>query len=184
MDDLLSYHRQFVENNRRSLEQKIKEKEKEVLCQLHDLLTGDLPCDQINQDLQQANDALRAELDKEMEEKKHLCFQSDQQLQKIHQLEAELKTARDLLKESQNYAEEMKTWDPLSSREGDPHFRSQWSGNCACLFIRSRTQALPRKGVWSLLPLSIRLLSIEGLKSTLDSVCPEQRHIRIPFITG
>ncbi|XP_039386884.1 uncharacterized protein LOC120401241 [Mauremys reevesii] len=43
-----------------------------------------------------------------MEGKKRLCFQSDQQLQKIQQLEAELKTARDLLKESQNYAEEMK----------------------------------------------------------------------------
>ncbi|XP_044841075.1 centromere protein F-like [Mauremys mutica] len=108
MDDLLSHQRQFVENNRRSLEQKIKEKEKEVFCQLHDLLSGDLPCDQINQDLQQANDALRAELDKEREEKNLLRFQSEQQLQKIQQLEAELKTARDFLKESQNYAEEMK----------------------------------------------------------------------------
>ncbi|XP_044865138.1 centromere protein F-like isoform X4 [Mauremys mutica] len=108
MDDLLSHQRQFVENNRRSLEQKIKEKEKEVFCQLHDLLGGDLPCDQINRDLQQANDALRAELDKETEEKNLLCLQSEQQLQKIQQLEAELKTARDFLKESQNYAEEMK----------------------------------------------------------------------------
>ncbi|XP_044856663.1 centromere protein F-like [Mauremys mutica] len=43
-----------------------------------------------------------------MEEKNLLCLQSEQQLQKIQQLEAELKTARDFLKESQNYAEEMK----------------------------------------------------------------------------
>ncbi|KAM9155341.1 uncharacterized protein ACDP82_003889 [Pangshura tecta] len=139
MDDLLSYHRQFVENNRRSLEQKIKEKEKEVLCQLHDLLTGDLPCDQINQDLQQANDALRAELDKEMEEKKHLCFQSDQQLQKIHQLEAELKTARDLLKESQNYAEEMKNKNlsletELKKKQSEiTHLQQRSAAELACL---------------------------------------------------
>ncbi|XP_039388987.1 centromere protein F-like isoform X2 [Mauremys reevesii] len=72
MDDLLSHQRQFVENNRRSLEQKIKEKEKE------------------------------------MEEKNLLRCQSDQKSQEIHQLQ-ELKTAKQFLKETQNYAEEMKT---------------------------------------------------------------------------
>ncbi|XP_039386867.1 centromere protein F-like isoform X3 [Mauremys reevesii] len=108
MDDLLSHQRQFVENNRRSLEQKIKEKEKEVFHQLHDLLRGDLPCDQINQDLQQANDALQAELDKEMEEKNLLRCQCDQKSEEIHQLQEELKTAKQFLKETQNYAEEMK----------------------------------------------------------------------------
>ncbi|XP_039384656.1 centromere protein F-like isoform X3 [Mauremys reevesii] len=101
MDDLLSHQRQFVENNCRSLEQKIKEKEKEVFHQLHDLLRGDLLRDQINQDLQQANDALRAELDKEMEEKNLLRCQSDQNLKKS-------KTAKQFLKETQNYAEEIK----------------------------------------------------------------------------
>ncbi|XP_050807059.1 centromere protein F-like [Gopherus flavomarginatus] len=64
VDVLLSHQRQFVEKNRLSLEQKIKEKEKEVFRQLHDLLTEDLQCEQINQDLQQANNALQAELDK------------------------------------------------------------------------------------------------------------------------
>ncbi|XP_050807056.1 centromere protein F-like [Gopherus flavomarginatus] len=108
VDALLSDHRQFVEKNRLSLEQKIKEKEKEVFRQLHDLLTEDLQCEQINQDLQQANNTLQAELDKEMKEKSLLSFQSAQKSEKIHLLEEELKTVRHFLKETQNYAEEMK----------------------------------------------------------------------------
>ncbi|XP_039378922.1 centromere protein F-like [Mauremys reevesii] len=78
MDDLLSHQRQFVENNRRSLEQKIKEKEKE------------------------------------MEEKNLLRCQSDQKSQEIHQLQEELKTAKQFLKETQNYAEEMKSADEVA----------------------------------------------------------------------
>ncbi|XP_030413396.1 centromere protein F-like isoform X2 [Gopherus evgoodei] len=97
MDALLSHQRQFVEKNRLSLEQKIKEKEKEVFRQLHDLLAEDLQCEQIKQDLQQANNTLQAELDK-----------SAQKSEKIHLLEEELKTIRHFLKETQNYAEEMK----------------------------------------------------------------------------
>ncbi|XP_030398950.1 centromere protein F-like [Gopherus evgoodei] len=100
--------RQFVEKNRLSLEQKIKEKEKEVFRQLHDLLTEDLQCEQINQDLQQANNALQAELHKETKGKTLLCFQSAQKSEKIHLLEEELKTVRHFRKEAQNYAEKMK----------------------------------------------------------------------------
>ncbi|XP_065435287.1 centromere protein F-like isoform X2 [Chrysemys picta bellii] len=103
-----------VEINRRSLEEKRKEREKEVLRQLRALQTVAQQCKEmkLNQDLQQAkNDynGLRAELDNEMKKEKNLlCCQSDEKTQKIHQLEEALKIAQHLLTETRKNAEEMK----------------------------------------------------------------------------
>ncbi|XP_065446058.1 centromere protein F-like [Chrysemys picta bellii] len=103
-----------VEINRRSLEEKRKEREKEVLRQLRALQTVAQQCKEmkLNQDLQQAKndyDSLRAELDNEMKKEKNLlCCQSDEKTQKIHQLEEALKIAQHLLTETQKTAEEMK----------------------------------------------------------------------------
>ncbi|XP_065435711.1 centromere protein F-like isoform X3 [Chrysemys picta bellii] len=103
-----------VEINRRSLEEKRKEREKEVLRQLRALQTVAQQCKEmkLNQDLQQAkndSDGLRAELDNEMKKEKNLlCCQSDEKTQKIHQLEEALKIAQHLLTETRKNAEEMK----------------------------------------------------------------------------
>ncbi|KAG6928808.1 centromere protein F, partial [Chelydra serpentina] len=49
---------------------------------------------------------LRRNFEEMKKEKNLLCCQSDQKSREIHQLEEELKTAKQFLKESQNYAEE------------------------------------------------------------------------------
>ncbi|XP_030413387.1 centromere protein F isoform X2 [Gopherus evgoodei] len=51
---------------------------------------------------------LRRNFEEMKKEKNLLCCQSDQKSREIHQLEEELKTAKQFLKETQNYAEEMK----------------------------------------------------------------------------
>ncbi|XP_053877672.1 centromere protein F-like [Malaclemys terrapin pileata] len=122
MERLQKWQRE-VEINRRSLEEKRKEREKEVLRQLRALQTVAQQCKEIklNQDLQQAKndyDGLRAELDNEMKKEKNLlCCQSDEKSRKIHQLEEALKIAQHLLKETQKSAEEMKNQSLFQKRE-------------------------------------------------------------------
>ncbi|XP_019371994.1 PREDICTED: centromere protein F isoform X1 [Gavialis gangeticus] len=75
-------------------------------------------CSELTQKLSRAEQALLATQSKENElrknfeevkkEKNFLNCQFDQKLREIHQLEEELKTAKQFLKQSQNFAEEMK----------------------------------------------------------------------------
>ncbi|XP_065445550.1 centromere protein F-like [Chrysemys picta bellii] len=88
-----------VEINRRSLEEKRKEREKEVLRQLRALQTVAQHCKEIklNQDLQQAkndSDGLRAELDNAIAVKHHLENNSNELAQKLYRTEEALLASR------------------------------------------------------------------------------------------
>ncbi|XP_065445551.1 centromere protein F-like [Chrysemys picta bellii] len=98
MERLLKWQRE-AEINCRSLEEKRKEREKEVLRQLRALQTVAQQCKEIklNQDLQQAkndSDGLRAELDNAIAVKHHLENNSNELAQKLYRTEEALLASR------------------------------------------------------------------------------------------
>ncbi|XP_066467809.1 centromere protein F [Tiliqua scincoides] len=110
LSDELNCQRQNSESTRRSLEQKVKEKEKEYQEELS--LQLNRVKAKLQEELHQAKNSynvLQAELEKEV--KKHnslLSCQSTQQSQEICRLKEELGVAKQQLQESQHFAEEIK----------------------------------------------------------------------------
>ncbi|XP_065446727.1 centromere protein F-like isoform X1 [Chrysemys picta bellii] len=112
MERLQKWQRE-VEINRRSLEEKRKEREKEVLRQLRALQTVAQQCKeiQLNQDLQQAKndyDGLRAELDNTIAVKHHLENNSNELTERLCRAEEALLASQSKQNELRRNFEEMK----------------------------------------------------------------------------
>ncbi|XP_069464666.1 centromere protein F isoform X2 [Ambystoma mexicanum] len=119
LSEELSCQRQNAESARCCLEQKMKENEKEyqaeLLRQQHSQQTLEQECNQVKlrltQELQQAKNnynSLQADLDKELKKEGNLISsQFDQKSRGAAQLEEELKTTKQLLKQSQLLAEDL-----------------------------------------------------------------------------
>ncbi|XP_053878770.1 centromere protein F-like isoform X2 [Malaclemys terrapin pileata] len=123
MERLLKWQRE-VEINRRSLEEKRKEREKEVLRQLRALQTVAQQCKEIklNEDLQQAKndyDGLRAELDNAIAVKHHLENNSNELAQKLSRTEEALLASRSKENELRRNFEEMKKEKDLLCCQSD-----------------------------------------------------------------